>query len=157
MTADPTRSASRLPSFRQPSLPVRLAIGWLTNAILLWFVVALLRDASTKDVGSLLEAAAVYGVLNTVLKPLLRFVTLPLAILSFGVVWYLVSLFMLLLTKDIVGGFHIHGFLTYVLAGLIIWVVNMALDLTPGPWQLTGKRRKRRERQKLLSFLRSSR
>jgi putative membrane protein len=136
-------------------LPGRMAIAWLTNAILLWAVVALLRDASAKDVGALLEAAAVYGVLNTFVKPLLRFITLPLAILSFGVIWYLVSLFMLLLTKDIVHGFHIHGFFTYVLAGLIIWVVNMALDLTPGPWQLTGKRRKRRERDKLLSFLRS--
>jgi putative membrane protein len=138
----------------QLSLPVRMAIAWLTNAILLWAVVAALHDASTRNVGSLLAAAAVYGVLNTVLKPILRFVTLPLAILSFGVVWFFVSLLMLVLTKDIVGGFHIHGFWTYVAAGLIIWIVNMVLDLTPGPWQLTGKRRKRTEREKMLRFLR---
>jgi hypothetical protein len=30
-----------------------------------------------------------------------------------------------------------------VLATLIIWIVNRALDMLPGPWQLTGKRRKR--------------
>jgi putative membrane protein len=136
----------RVDRFTQPSLPVRLAIAWLTNAILLWAVVAALHDASTRNVGSLLLAAVVYGVLNTVLKPFLRFVTLPLAILSFGVVWFFVSMLMLLLTKDIVSGFHIHGFWTYVAAALIIWVVNMALDLTPGPWQLTGKRRKRKVR-----------
>ena len=151
---DPAITRFNLQNMRQPSLPVRLAIGWLTNAILLWFVVALLHDASTRNVGSLLEAAIVYGVLNTVLKPILRFVTLPLAILSFGVVWFFVSLLMLLLTKDVVSGFHIHGFWTYVAAGLIIWVVNMALDLTPGPWQLTGKRRKRHERQALRDALR---
>jgi putative membrane protein len=155
---DPAIARFNLANLRKPPLAVRLGIAWLTNAILLWFVVALLPDASTRSVGSLLEAAAVYGVLNTFLKPLLRFITLPLAILSFGLVWYLVSLFMLELTKSLVGGFHIHGFLTYVLAGLIIWAVNMALDLTPGPWQLTGKRRKRREmetqRERLRSFLR---
>jgi putative membrane protein len=137
----------RIDRFTNPSLPVRLGIAWLTNAILLWAVVAALRDASTRNIGSLLLAAVVYGVLNTFLKPFLRLVTLPLAILSFGVVWFFVSMLMLLLTKDIVHGFHIHGFWTYVAAALIIWVVNMALDLTPGPWQLTGKRRKRKVRE----------
>ena len=137
----------RIDRFTKPSLPVRLAIVWLTNAILLWAVVAALHDASTKNIGSLLLAAIVYGVLNTFLKPFLRFVTLPLAILSFGVVWFFVSMLMLLLTKDIVHGFHIHGFWTYVAAALIIWVVNMALDLIPGPWQLTGKRRQRKVRE----------
>ena len=87
-----------------------------------------------------------YGGVNPIQKPFLRFVTLPLAILSFGVVWFFVSMLMLLLTKDIVHGFHIHGFWTYVAAALIIWVVNMALDLIPGPWQLTGKRRRRQVR-----------
>ncbi len=123
------------------SLPVRLVFAWLTNAILLWVVVVVLHNAWTKDVGALLEAAAVYGVLNTILKPVLRFVTFPLAVLSLGFVWLLVSALMLLLTKDIVSGFHIHGFLTYLAATIIIWLVNMALDALPGPWQLTGKRR----------------
>ena len=41
----------RLDRFTQPSLPVRLGIAWLTNAILLWAVVAALHDASTRNVG----------------------------------------------------------------------------------------------------------
>jgi uncharacterized membrane protein YvlD (DUF360 family) len=49
---------------------------------------------------------------------------------------------MLLLTQAIVSGFHIHGFWTFVEATLIVWIVNLALDLLPGPWQLTGKRRR---------------
>lgn len=129
---------------RSPSLPVRLVISWLTNALVLAVVVALLRNVRVKDAGALLVAAAVFGVLNTLLKPLLRFVTLPLAILSFGVAWFFVSLLMLVLTRSIVGGFHIHGFWTFVAATLIVWAVNVALDLTPGPWQLTGRRRRRR-------------
>lgn len=122
---------------------MRLLFGWLTNAILLWVVVIVMHDVRTDNVGALIEAAAVYGILNTILKPILRFVTLPLAILSLGVVWFFVSMLMLSLTKDIVSGFHIYGFWTYVGATLIIWAVNMALDFLPGPWQLTGKRRLR--------------
>ena len=124
---------------------VRFGISWLTNAIVLWIVVLVLPDATDSGVGSLLLAAAVFGVLNTILKPLLRFVTLPLALLTFGIAWFFVSLLMLVITKDIVSGFNIHGFWTLVLATVIIWLVNVVLDYTPGPWQITGSRRRRRE------------
>jgi putative membrane protein len=129
-----------------PPLVVRLAISWLTNALVLAVVVALLSDVTVKNAGALLEAAAVFGVLNTVLKPLLRFITFPLAILTLGFAWFFVSLLMLVITRSIVSGFHIHGFWTLVEATLIVWIVNMVLDWTPGPWQVTGKRRRRRQR-----------
>jgi putative membrane protein len=127
-----------------PPLAVRLAISWLTNALVLAIVAALLVNVTVRNAGSLLAAAAVFGVLNTVLKPLLRLVTFPLAILTFGIAWFFVSMLMLVITRGIVPGFHIYGFWTLVAATLIVWVVNLALDWTPGPWQVTGKRRRRR-------------
>lgn len=129
-----------------PPFVVRLGISWLTNAVILAIVAGLLADVTVRNVGSLLAAAAVFGVLNTILKPLLRFITLPLAILTFGIAWFFVSMLMLVITKGIVGGFHIDGFWTLVVATLIVWVVNLVLDFTPGPWQVTGKRRRRRQR-----------
>ena len=138
-TDDPYRA-------RSFPLPARLAISWLTNALVLAVVAAALGGVHVKDAGSLLEAAAVFGVLNTLLKPLLRLATLPLAILSFGFAWFLVALLMLALTSALVAGFHIHGFGTLAEAAIIVWLVNLALDLTPGPWQITGKRRRRRRR-----------
>jgi putative membrane protein len=127
-----------------PSFPARLAISWLTNALVLGIVALVLHGVHAKNAGSLLAAAAVFGVLNTVLKPLLRLVTLPLALLTFGIAWFFVSMLMLVITRGIVSGFHIHGFWTLVAATLIIWAVNVVLDVTPGPWQLTGKRRRLR-------------
>ena len=126
---------------------MRLAISWLTNALVLAIVVVLLDGVEVANAGSLLAAAAVFGVLNTLLKPLLRLVTLPLAILTLGIAWFFVSLLMLVFTRAIVGGFHIHGFWTLVAATLIVWIVNLILDLTPGPWQITGRRRIRRRRR----------
>ena len=132
---------------RDPPVVLRLAISWLTNALVLAIVTALLSGVTAKNAGSLLVAAIVFGVLNTLLKPLLRLVTLPLALLSFGIAWFFVSMLMLLLTSSLVDGFSVSGFWTLVEATLIVWVVNLALDLTPGPWQITGKRRRRRLRQ----------
>jgi putative membrane protein len=131
---------------RSPSLPVRLLVSWLTNALVLAIVVAALAGVTVRSAGSLLVAAAVFGVLNTVLKPGLRLITFPVALLTLGVAWFLVSLLMLVLTRDLVHGFHIHGFWTLVGATLVVWLVNLALDFLPGPWQLTGKRRKRWKR-----------
>jgi putative membrane protein len=129
-------------SARQPSLAVRLGISWLTNAIVLAIVAALLTDVTVRNLGSLLVAAAVFGVLNTVLKPLLRLITFPLALLTLGIAWFFVSMLMLVLTSDFVSGFVVHGFGTLIEATVIVWVVNMLLDLTPGPWQITGHRRR---------------
>jgi putative membrane protein len=128
-------------SRRRPAPPIRLAISWLTNAIVLAVVAGVLSGVHVSTVGALLLAAAVFGVLNTILKPLLRLVTLPLAVVTFGVAWFFVSLLMIVITKEIVSGFRIHGFWTEVAATLIVWVVNLALDFTPGPWQITGGRR----------------
>lgn len=125
-----------------PPLSARLAISWLTNALVLAIVAGLLSGVRVSSAGSLLFAAAVFGVLNTLLKPVLRFVTLPLAILTLGIAWFLVSMLMLDLTKDIVSGFFIDGFGTLVGATVIVWLVNMVLDMTPGPWQVAGRRRR---------------
>jgi putative membrane protein len=130
-----------------PPLAVRLAISWLTNALILAIVAWLLARVTVRDVGSLLLAAAVFGVLNTVLKPLLRFVTFPLAILTLGIAWFWVSMLMLDITDAIVSGFRIHGFWTLVAATLIVWLVNLALDHTPGPWQVAGRRGRRQLRR----------
>ena len=154
LAGDPRRSRRRLgrrlrrgpvgsDRLYRPPLIARLAISWLTNALVLAVVAAVLSRVYVRDGGSLLLAAAVFGVLNTILKPLLRFVTLPLALLTLGAAWFFVSMLMLVVTDDIVGGFRIDGFWTLVGATLIVWAVNMLLDHTPGPWQITGRRRRR--------------
>lgn len=123
-----------------PPLSIRLLISWLTNALVLGVVAAVLSRVHVDSAGALLFAALVFGILNTVFKPVLRVVTLPAALLTFGLAWFFVSMLMLVLTRDIVSGFYIHGFWTLVWATVIAWVVNLALDFTPGPWQIAGKR-----------------
>ena len=140
-------SSARYEVVERPPFAVRLGISWLTNALILAIVTALLSNVTVRDFWGLLEAAAVFGVLNTLLKPLLRFITLPLALLTLGIAWFFVSMLMLVITDAIVPGFHISGFWTLVGATLIIWIVNLVLDYTPGPWQVTGKRRRRRIRR----------
>ena len=99
---------------------IRLLISWLTNALVLGVVAAVLSRVHVNSAGSLLFAAAVFGVLNTLFKPLLRLITLPAALLTFGLAWFFVSMLMLDLTDAIASGFFIHGFWTLVWATVIV-------------------------------------
>lgn len=108
---------------------VYLAVSWLTNAVVLAVVAWIFADVHGGTTGQMLEAAAIFGILNTLLKPLLRLVTLPLAIVTLGIAWFGVSMLMLYLTDALVVGFDIHGFWTLVWATITVGVVNFVLDI----------------------------
>lgn len=111
----------------------------MANAIALIVVIAVLGDVTIGSFGDLLTAALLFGILNTVLKPLLKLVTLPLAVVTLRLIWFGVAMLMLLLTALIVDSFDIHGFVALFWATVIVWVVNLVLDLAPGPWRGTRR------------------
>jgi putative membrane protein len=125
------------------SLFERLLLSWAANAIALVVATLLLDRVTYATKGDLAVAAIVFGLLNTILKPVLKIVSFPLAILTLGIAWFAVSMLMLVLTDSLVDGFRIRGFGTLVWATLIVWAVNLVLDVVPGPWRdvRRGKRR----------------
>ena len=106
-----------------------ILVSWAANAVVLGITGALLDSVSMGDsVVTLIAAAAVFGLLNSILKPLLKVVTFPLALLTLGIAWFFVSMAMLWLTDAIVPKFDIDGFWHYVVATIIVWVVNLGVD-----------------------------
>jgi putative membrane protein len=112
-----------------------LLVAWAANAVVLALVGWLLTGVTFHgSAGTVIFAAAVFGVLNTILKPIVKLVTLPLAIVTLGIAWFFVSLLMLWLTTLIVAKFEIHGFWNYVWATLVIWALNVVMDAVFRPW-----------------------
>jgi putative membrane protein len=120
-------------------LAKQLAISWAANAVVLAIVTAALSGVTVDDVGDLLRAALLFGILNTILKPLLRLLTLPLAFITLGLIWFGVAMAMLWLTSISIKGFDIDGLGTLFWATVIVWVVNVVLDFVPGPWRGTRR------------------
>ena len=112
-----------------------LVISWAANVIVLWVVTFLLSGAKYDGFSHLLIAGALFGILNTILKPILKLITVPLAVITLGLIWFFVAMLMLWITSAIVSGFSISGFWTYVWATVIVWAVNVVLDFVPGPWR----------------------
>ena len=120
-------------------LAKQLTLSWIANAVVLGVVVAVLDGVTVDNAGDLIRAALLFGILNTILKPVLRLLTLPLAFITLGLIWFGVAMVMLWLTSIFIDGFSIHGFWTYVWATVIVWVVNVVLDFVPGPWRDTRR------------------
>ena len=107
---------------------VRLLIAWLSNCVALLVAAAVIPAIGYgKDVGTLLLAGLILGVVNFVVRPAIVFLTLPAVILSLGLFLLVINALMLWLTSRIVDGFTVGGFWSTVGGALIVWIVNAAL------------------------------
>lgn len=81
---------------------------------------------------TLIVVALVFGLVNMVVKPIVQVLTFPLFILTLGLFTLVVNALMLLLTSWVADkldlSFHVDGFWTAVLGGLIVSIVSWALN-----------------------------
>ncbi|WNM36324.1 phage holin family protein [Streptomyces sp. Li-HN-5-11] len=107
--------------------------GALAVAVWLLDKITLTGDGAAKKAGTLIVVALVFGLVNFLVKPILKVLTFPLFILTLGLITLVVNALMLLLTSWVCGklqlSFHVEGFWTAVLGGLIISVVSWALHM----------------------------
>ncbi|MFP1626050.1 phage holin family protein [Streptomyces sp. 5K101] len=103
--------------------------------VAIWLVqdITLTGDSTGRKAWSLVLVALIFGLVNFLVKPVVKLLTLPLFILTLGLITLVINALMLLLTSwlaDELGlNFHVEGFWTAVLGGLIISVVSWALNV----------------------------
>ncbi|MET9576162.1 MULTISPECIES: phage holin family protein [Streptomyces] len=107
--------------------------GALAVAVWLLDKITLTGDSTVKEVGTLVIVALLFGLVNFLVKPLVKLLSLPLLILTLGLFTLVVNALMLLLTSWLADkldlSFHVEGFWTAVVGGLIISVVSWALHV----------------------------
>lgn len=102
----------------------RLVIAWAINLLALWVADALWDSVSIHGWAAFLIGSAVLGIANTIVKPLLAILTLPLIIVTLGFFYLLINIAMVGLAEWIAPNFSIDGFWTYVGVVFIVWAVN---------------------------------
>src|ERR671934_2944845 len=103
---------------------IRLALAWAINAAALWVADALWDGVTINGWAAFLIGAAVLGIANTVVKPVVAVLTLPLIIVTLGFFYLLINIAMVALAEWVAPNFSIDGFWTYVGTVVIIWLVN---------------------------------
>ena len=102
-----------------------LLVHLVVSALLLWLVSVIVPGIHLAGFGHALLAALVLGVVNTLVRPALFLVTLPITILTLGLFLIVVNALMLLLTSAIVPGFVVSSFGAAVLGGILLGVFNL--------------------------------
>ena len=77
----------------------------------------------------LLVTALVLGLINAFFKPLLLLITLPLNILTLGLLTFVINALLIMLTSALVPGFYVAGFWWALLFSLVLAVVNFLLGV----------------------------
>lgn len=111
----------------------------IANAVALAVAVWLLADItvsgdSTGDrTITLLLVALIFGVVNVVVKPIAKVLSFPVLVLTLGLFALVINALMLLLTSWVADkvdvGFHVEGFGTALLGGLIISIVSWGMEM----------------------------
>ena len=105
-----------------------LLIRWVINALALILISQIIKGIEVDHIASAFVAAAVLGVINAVLRPILILLTLPITILTLGLFALVINGFMLYIAGTIVKGFHVSGFWPAVFGALFLsiisWIAN---------------------------------
>lgn len=107
------------------NLLIRLVIS--TLAILVASNV--LDGVYVADLTTALIVAVVLGILNTLIKPILVLLTLPITIVTLGLFYLVINVLMVYLAANLVGGFSVDSFLSALFFSLIVSLVSSVLGL----------------------------
>lgn len=102
---------------------------WLLLAGALLLVAHLYPGVTVKSFPSALIAALVLGLLNTLLRPILVLLTLPVTVLSLGLFLFVINALMFWAAANLLDGFEVSGFLAALVGSLIYSLCGMAIDV----------------------------
>ena len=110
---------------------MRLLLIWLINAVTIFALPHLLAAVSVDSFTTALFAALVLGLVNTLIRPILIFLTLPVTFLTLGLFVFVINGLMFWVVADLVRGFQVASFGSAVLAAfvysLLSWVLSALL------------------------------
>jgi len=113
-----------------------LLTRWLVITVAILLASTIVSGIRVESLTTAVIAAAILGVINVFLRPVLLLLTLPLTILTLGVFAFVLNALMLLLVAYFVPGFEIDGFFSAFLGALIIsivsWIANRFIKTSNG-------------------------
>jgi putative membrane protein len=109
-------------------LAMKLIIRWLLLAAALLLVAHLYRGVTVSSFGEAMIAAFVIGLFNTLVRPLLVLLTLPVTLLTLGLFLFVINALMFWWAASVLDGFSVTGFGAALIGSLIYSLCGMVID-----------------------------
>ena len=107
---------------------MRLLLVWILNAIALLAVAYLYPGVQVQDWKAAAIAALVLGLVNTLIKPILVLLTLPVTVLTLGLFLLVINALLFWGVAQLVEGFQVSGFWAALLGALLYSVIGWLLS-----------------------------
>jgi len=107
---------------------MKLIVKWLLSAAALLFVAYVYDGVVVKSFTSALVAAFVIGLFNTVVRPILVVLTLPVTVLTLGLFLFIINALMFWAAASVLDGFDVRGFGAALLGSLIYSAIGVVIE-----------------------------
>ena len=125
-----------MPFAEKGKLMIIIITRWLVITVAILLASMMVSGIRVESLTTAVVAAAILGIINVFLRPVLLILTLPLTILTLGVFAFVLNALMLLLVAYFVPGFEVDGFFSAFLGALIIsivsWIANRFIKTSDG-------------------------
>ena len=106
----------------------KLLVKWLLSAAALLFVAAIYGGVEVRTYSAALVASFVIGLLNTVVRPILVVLTLPVTLLTLGLFLFVINALMFWAAAGVLEGFHVRGFGAALIGSLMYSVLGVVIE-----------------------------
>lgn len=106
-----------------------ILLKWFVSALAILIAAYLLPGVVVAGLWTALVLAAVLGLFNISIKPLLIVITLPINIFTLGLFTFVINALLILLASSIVKGFTVGGFINALLFSLILTIIQWLSEL----------------------------
>jgi len=104
-----------------------IVVRWLISSFAILITSYVLEGIRVDGFFSAFCAAAILGILNAVLRPVLLILTLPINILSLGLFTFVINAILLMMASGVISGFDVRGFWSAVMGSMVISLVSWFL------------------------------
>ena len=108
---------------------MKLIVRWLLLAAALLLVAHVYPGVTVKSFGAAMIAAFVLGLLNTLLRPILVLLTLPVTLITLGLFLFVINALMFYFAASMLDGFHVNCFTAALIGSLIYSLCGMVIDV----------------------------
>jgi putative membrane protein len=108
---------------------MKIIVRWMLLAAALLLVANLYPGVSVASFGAALWAAFVLGLLNTLVRPLLVLLTLPVTLVTLGLFLFVINALMFWSAASLLDGFNVAGFAAALIGSLLYSVCGMVIDV----------------------------
>jgi putative membrane protein len=107
---------------------IKLVAKWLLSAAALLFVAHVYSGVEVRTFTSALVAAFLIGLLNTVLRPILVILTLPVTVVTLGLFLFIINALMFWAAGEVLDGFHVRDFVAALIGSLIYSALGVVIE-----------------------------